>query len=201
MTRELEQFINRNAEVRIREENPLATRLHDATANRGTFASALRPAHHTHALAITARHDLSGSIRGAIIHHQHFKALDMCRQPSQHLVECALDALGLVVGRQQNGEVAQDHGDTAMVAAKGTFRLGNAPVLSAGVGNIFHYCGSLPASHLMLHPRLGRCTALGVPPARTASNAARKSRPSTGSWLNLRAASICPRYTKRRARS
>src|ERR1041384_8379098 len=42
------------------------------------------------------------------------------------------------------------------------------------------YWGSLPGYHLMLHPMLGRCCSDGFWPASTASAAARRSAPFTG---------------------
>ena len=53
--------------------------------------------------------------------------------------------------------------------------------------------GSLPGFHLMLQPRLGRCGSGTGAPARTASRAARRSCPLTGTSLPGRAPSSWPR--------
>ena len=53
--------------------------------------------------------------------------------------------------------------------------------------------GSFPAFHLMLQPTLGSCSAGGASPASTASMAARRSAPVTGTSSDGRLPSYCPR--------
>ncbi len=55
------------------------------------------------------------------------------------------------------------------------------------------YAGSLPARHLMPQPMLARWSCETGPPERTASIAARRSSPVTGSPLLGRLSSSCPR--------
>lgn len=55
------------------------------------------------------------------------------------------------------------------------------------------YSGALPGFHLMLQPTLGLCSADGSAPASTASIARRRSAPVTGTSLDGRLPSSCPR--------
>ena len=61
-----------------------------------------------------------------------------------------------------------------------------------GTGYGLKYSGSFFGFHLMLQPRLGFCSATGLP-AIAASSAATRSFPVTGTLFPGRLSSICPR--------
>src|SRR6185295_3878013 len=67
----------------------------------------------------------------------------------------------------------------------------------AAAGATLKYAGSLPGYHLMLHPMLGRWLSDGDLPASTASMAARRSAPLTGTLFFGRLPSNWPRYARR----